>query len=145
MLNREKLHEIIFEAETPSGKFFDVALLWAILASVFVVLLESVTSLRIEYGVLFAYAEWFFTLLFTLEYLVRIYAVRKPMGYIFSFYGLIDLLSIMPTYLSLYVTGAQSLLVIRAVRLLRVFRVLKLVGRYLGEAQVLLRALQAMS
>ncbi len=139
---RNKIHEIIFEAETPEGKLFDVVLLWAILISVGVVMLESVGALRDQFGSEFYIVEWVFTILFTFEYMLRVYSVRKPLGYIFSFYGIIDLLAIVPTYLSLYVTGAQSLIVIRAVRLLRVFRVLKL-GRYLGEADVLKRALAA--
>lgn len=137
---REKLHKVIFEADTPAGKAFDIALLWAILLSVATVMLESVKSFEIEYGHFFRTLEWVFTILFTVEYIIRIYCTGKPIRYIFSFYGIVDLLSIIPTYLSIIITGTQSLLVIRIIRLVRVFRIFKL-ARYLGEAQVLKRAL----
>ena len=138
---REQLHEIIFEADTPGGKTFDVVLLWLILLSVLTVLLESVSSVRAQYGLALRAAEWLFTLLFTAEYVLRLYSVRRPGRYAASFFGLVDLLAILPTYLSLVVAGAQSLLVIRVLRLLRVFRVLKL-AKYLGEANFLLAALR---
>lgn len=139
---QQKLHEIIFEAETPAGKLFDVLLLWAILLSVVAVMLESVTSFREAHGVLLNRIEWVFTVIFTLEYVLRVYSVRKSRHYTLSFYGIIDLIAVVPTYLSLFFTGSQYLLVFRVVRLLRVFRVLKLV-RYVGEATVLSSALQA--
>ena len=139
---RETLHQIIFEAETPSGRLFDILLLWAIVLSVGAVILESVSSFRANYGTLLKWIEWIFTLLFTLEYILRIFSVKKPLNYIFSFFGLVDLLAIVPTYLSLYFSGAHSLLVVRSVRMLRVFRIFKL-GRYLGEADVLWAALKA--
>jgi voltage-gated potassium channel len=139
---REALHEVIFEANTPLGKLFDILLLWAIILSVLAVVLESVPAYRARFGEEFRVTEWIFTILFTVEYLLRIFAVRKPLGFIFSFYGLIDLMAILPSYLSFYFTGLHSLLVIRAFRLLRVFIVLKL-GRYLGEANVLAQALKA--
>ena len=139
---RERLHEIIFEADTPMGKAFDVVLLVAIVLSVVAVMLESVESLEKDYGRLLNIIEWCFTILFTLEYFARIVSIKKPWKYIFSFFGIVDLLSIAPTYLSLFFTGAQSLLVIRSIRLLRVFRVFKLV-RFLGEASQLTSALKA--
>lgn len=137
---RDRIHEIIFEADTPAGKSFDVILLVAIVASVLVVMLESVESLRDEYGNAFLYAEWAFTVLFTLEYLLRLYSVKKPSEYAKSFFGVIDLLSILPTYISVFVPGSQYLLAIRAFRLLRVFRVFKLT-RYLDESGTIMRAL----
>lgn len=139
---RERMREIIFEAETPAGKAFDIALLVCIVASVGAVVLESVDAVRLRFGGVLRTVEWIFTLLFTAEYLLRLIAVQRPLRYAFSFFGLVDLLSVLPTYLSLIVTGTQSLLVIRSLRLLRVFRVLKL-RPFLGEAQVLLTALRA--
>jgi voltage-gated potassium channel len=139
---RLRLHEVIFEADTPVGKAFDVVLLAAIVASVAVVMLDSVASINAAHGSLLYGLEWGFTLLFTVEYMTRILSVRRPVKYIFSFFGLIDLLAISPTYISLLVAGSQSLVVIRAIRLLRVFRVLKL-GQYLSEARVLQGALVA--
>ena len=139
-MNRSKLHEIIFEADTPKGKFFDVVLLWAIVLSVGVVMLESVTDIRTEYGEILRYAEYFFTCIFTVEYILRLIAVKRASKYIFSFYGVIDLLSILPTFVELLLPGVASLRVIRILRLLRVFRVLKLVG-FLQEASILKTAL----
>lgn len=139
---RWRLHEIIFEADTVAGKAFDVVLLILILLSVISVMLESVSSIREEYGTEFYYLEWFFTIIFTIEYVARIIAVTKPKKYIFSFYGIIDLLAILPTYLSFFIVGAQALLVIRSIRLLRVFRILKL-ARFMGEASQLRNALKA--
>ena len=139
---RAGLHEIIFEADTPAGKAFDVALLWAILLSVLTVLLESVASYRAAYGPWLRTAEWAFTALFTVEYVLRLYCVYRPARYARSFFGVVDLAAIIPTYLSLVITGTQSLIVIRALRLLRVFRVLQL-AYYLGEANFLLAALKA--
>ncbi len=139
---RAWLHEIIFESDTPAGKAFDVALLWTILLSVLAVMLESVAPIRARYGATVRIAEWAFTVLFSLEYVLRLVAVRRPLLYARSFYGLVDLLALLPSYVSLLVPGAQSLLVVRVLRLLRVFRVLKLVN-FLGEAEVLLTALRA--
>ncbi len=139
---RKRLHEIIFEADTKAGKAFDVALLIAIVISVIVVMLESVRALDIQYAEEFDTLEWVFTFLFTSEYVLRIYVTNKPLKYIFSFFGIIDFLSIIPSYLSLFVGGAESLLVIRSLRLLRVFRVLKL-SRYVGESNQLVSALIA--
>lgn len=138
---REKLHEIIFEADTPAGKLFDVSLFWAIGISVLVVALDSVPSLNSRYGETFRAVEWGFTFLFSVEYILRIYCVRKPFKYIFSFYGLVDFLSVLPTYIGLYFVGSQSFRVIRILRLLRIFRVLKLIG-FSKQAKVLRNALK---
>jgi len=139
---RVNLYEIIFEADTPAGKFFDVLLIWAILISVTVVFLESINVLKAGYGEWFSILEWVFTILFTIEYVLRIICVRKPFRYIFSFYGVVDFLAIVPTYLSLLVTGSQYLLVIRILRLLRVFRVFKLT-HLVKQSDVLVKALKA--
>ena len=139
---RSRLHEVIFEADTPAGKAFDVTLLVAIVASVLVVVLESVPSVRTEHGRTLWAAEWVFTILFTVEYVLRLLSVRQPVRYVRSFFGIVDLLAVLPTYLSVLVPGAQAFLVVRALRLLRVFRILKL-GEYLGEARLLTLALRA--
>jgi voltage-gated potassium channel len=138
---KQKLHEVIFEADTPLGKAFDIFLIWAILASVVVVMLESVSSFDQKYGHLFNALEWVFTIFFTLEYFARIYSLKKPIYYITSFYGIVDLCSFLPTYLSLMLVGTQALMVFRILRLLRIFRVLKLV-RFLSEAKHLFDALK---
>lgn len=135
-------HEVIFEADTPAGKAFDIALLGCIVLSVIAVLLESVASIRAEYGPQLRAIEWGFTALFTVEYLARLASVTRPWSYASSPFGLIDLCAILPTYLSVFFAGGQSLLVIRALRLLRVFRVLKLV-QFVGEAWRLQSALHA--
>ena len=139
---RRRIHEIIFEAETPAGKLFDEVLLVAILVAVVAVMLESVEPIREEYGLELHVVEWVITALFTVEYILRLWSVRHPLHYAKSFFGIVDLLSILPAYLSLVVTGGQPLLVIRAIRLLRVFRVFKM-ARYVGEVKVLMRALHA--
>ena len=139
---RGRLHEIVFEADTPSGKLFDVALLVAIAVSILVVVLESVQGIRLEHGQALRIAEWAFTILFTLEYLMRLLSVRRPLKFATSFFGVIDLLSILPTYLSFFVDGAQALLVIRGLRLLRVFRVFQATA-FAVEFQILVRAVRA--
>lgn len=139
---RQRLHEIIYEADTPTGKAFDVLLIALILLSVMAVSLESVDSLRQQYGIYFRVMEWFFTVLFTIEYILRILAVQRPSKYIFSFFGLVDLFALLPNYLSIFFFGAQSLLVIRSFRLLRIFRIFKL-GSYLRQANILQAALIA--
>jgi voltage-gated potassium channel len=139
---RERLHEIIFEADTPAGKAFDVGLLMAIILSVAAVVLESVAEIRARHGLMLRAAEWIFTALFTVEYVLRLISVRRPWRYATSFLGVIDLLAILPGYLSLVVAGTQSLLVIRALRLLRVFRIFK-VTRYVGEMTALVTAIRA--
>lgn len=139
---RARWHEIIFEADTPAGKRFDILLLITILLSVLAVCLESVGELREAYGRELRAAEWFFTGLFTVEYLARLAVVRRPFRYAVSFYGMVDLIAILPTYVSVLVPGTQSLLVIRALRLLRVFRILKLT-HFIREAQMLRAAMRA--
>lgn len=139
---KEQLHEIIFEADTPIGKAFDVILLILISASVLVVIIESIPSYDAKYHDVFFILEWFFTIIFTIEYLLRIYSVYRPIKYITSFYGVIDLLSILPTYISLIIAGTHYLLVIRALRLMRVFRILKL-GHFMNEGQVIVKAMVA--
>ena len=139
---RRRLHEVVFEADTPGGKLFDVLLIASIIISVTAVMLDSVTSIHDRHGPLLARIEWGFTILFTLEYAVRLLSVQRPRRYVTSFFGLVDLLAILPTYLSVLMTGAESLLVIRALRLLRIFRVFKL-GRMLKEADLLVAALRA--
>jgi voltage-gated potassium channel len=139
---REKLRIIIFEADTPAGKAFDVSLLVAIVLSVLAVMLDSVTTFRNNHGVLLDRAEWVFTLLFTVEYVLRLICSPRPTHYARSFFGLVDLLAILPTYLSLFFPGAESMAVIRGLRLLRIFRVFKL-GQFLGEASLLRSALAA--
>lgn len=139
---RARLHEVIFEADTPAGRAFDVALLWCIVLSVLAVLLESVPAIRVRWEWPLRGIEWFFTILFTMEYILRLGSVGRPLRYGVSFYGLVDLVAIVPTYLSVLLPGAQTLLVIRALRLLRVFRVLKL-ARFISEARMLSLALRA--
>jgi voltage-gated potassium channel len=139
---RERIRIIIFEAETPAGRFFDVALLFAILGSILAVSLESVTSIRMRAGPVLVVAEWFFTIGFTIEYVLRLYCIDAPARYARSFFGLVDLLAVLPTYLSFLIPGAQGLTVVRVLRLLRVFRVLKL-ARFLGEANILTQALHS--
>lgn len=139
---RQNLHEVIYEADTPAGKTFDITLIILIVSSVVAVSLESVASLRAEYGLFFRSLEWAFTFIFTIEYILRILAVEKPSKYIFSFFGLVDLLALLPSFLSLFIFGAQSMLVIRSFRLLRIFRIFKL-GAYLSQARVLESALIA--
>ena len=139
---QQKLHTIIFEADTRAGKWFDIILLVAILLSVTTVMLESVESIRVIYGNLFTIVEWAFTILFTIEYLARIIAIGKPKKYIFSFYGIIDLISIIPTFLGLFILGSHTLSIIRSIRLLRVFRILKL-AQFIKEADILMKALRA--
>jgi voltage-gated potassium channel len=133
---KDRLYEVIFLADTKAGRRFDVILLILIIASVLTVMLDSVFELHQKYKVYFLYIEWIFTFLFSLEYIVRIIISRKPFVYIKSFYGVIDLLSILPTYVSLIVAGGHPLLVIRILRMLRIFRVLKL-SRYLRASRVL--------
>lgn len=139
---KNKLHEIIYEADTPAGKWFDIILLFLILASIAVVMLESVSNISNTYGYELNLAEWVITALFTLEYIARIVVIKKPKEYIFSFYGLIDFFSTIPKYLSLFFIGTHALVALRALRLLRVFRILKL-ARFIGEGNQLANALKA--
>ena len=139
---KHRLHEIIYEADTRGGKLFDVILLIAILASILFVMLESVQSIDEKYGSFLDVAEWVITILFSLEYTLRIVTVKKPWKYIFSFYGIIDLLSTIPKYISLILIDSHNLAVLRALRLLRIFRILK-VTRYIGASNRLLLALRS--
>ena len=139
---RVRLHKIIFGAETPAGKTFDVLLIVSIFLSIIIVMLDSVASINAVYGRQFFLLEWFFTILFTVEYLLRLSCVGRPWRYATSFFGVIDLLAILPNYLSLLLPGAQIFLVIRILRVLRIFRVLKLV-QYIGEANLLVKAMKA--
>lgn len=139
---RHKLYVIIYEADTPAGKRFDVILLWVILLGIILVMLESVEEINAKYHTFLNIAEWIITALFTIEYIARIMMVRRPLKYIFSFYGIIDFLSTIPKYLSLFLVGTQVLVVFRALRLLRVFRILRL-HQYVGESQKLMNALRS--
>lgn len=139
---KQKIYTIIFEAETLAGKVFDVILLVLILLSVLVVSLESIEELNYRYLPLFRFLEWTFTIIFTVEYALRIYSTPRPFRYIFSFFGIVDLLSILPTYLSLIFFGSQYLLVVRVLRLVRIARIFKLT-RFINEGQVLSNALRA--
>lgn len=139
---KTKLHDIIYEAETPAGKLFDVILLFSIIASIILVMLESIKSFDQKFHSFLNISEWIITVLFSIEYIARIVTVKKPLKYITSFYGVIDLLSTIPKYISLLFGGIHALAALRALRLLRVFRILKL-ARYLGASQALTSALKA--
>ncbi len=139
---RARGHEIIYEADTPAGKAFDVALIWAILLSLAAVMLESVQSVEARWGYELRVAEWVFTVLFTLEYLLRLACVSRPGQYARSFFGIVDLAACLPTWVSVVIPGAQVFLVVRTIRILRVFRVLKLAA-YVSEAEALMRALRS--
>lgn len=139
---RLRLHTVIFESDTPAGRAFDLALLALIVASIVAVCLDSVESFRARHGTVLRLAEWFFTALFAIEYALRLLAVRYPWRYARSFFGIVDLLTVLPTPVSLLLPGAQALLVVRVVRLLRVFRILKLAS-FLWQATVLVHALRA--
>lgn len=136
------LHEIIYEADTPMGKWFDLILIFVILISVLLVMLESVTEIDAQYHEILLACEWVVTIFFTIEYIARIICIRRPASYIFSFYGIIDFLSTIPLYLSYIIAGSQVFLAVRAFRLLRIFRILKLV-QFIGEASQLKEALKA--
>ena len=138
---RNRIHIIIEGTDTRLGKLFDIVLLIAILASVGVVMLDSVLYMRLQYGTIFRYAEWFFTILFTIEYILRLFSAPNRFRYTFSFFGIVDLLSVLPSYLSLIFGGVQYLLVIRILRILRIFRVLKL-NTYMQQAGLLASALK---
>ena len=139
---RKKLHELVFEADTPLGKIFDVVLFTLIILSVLTVMIESVESVKTNYGIYFYALETIFTIFFSFEYIARIVSLKKPKGYVLSFYGLIDLLAILPYFISLFLPVSHSLVGIRTLRLVRIFRVLKL-AQFLTEAATLQRALLA--
>lgn len=138
---REKLRTIIFGTHTRAGKLFDIILLWMIVISVLCVIVESVPEARAAYGNIFRQIDWFFTIVFTIEYILRICVSRKPLKYIFSYWGAIDFLSVIPSYLTLVVSGYQFILVVRILRLLRIFRVLRLF-KFIKEGQLLAQALK---
>ena len=138
---RTRLHEVIYESNTTAGKAFDVGLLIAIGLSILVVILDSVVAYKLRYGRLFLVLEWVFTILFTIEYLLRLISIRRPLRYVLSPLGIIDLLALIPSYLSVFFPGASSLLAFRALRLLRVFRIFKL-AHFLTEMRFLTTALQ---
>ena len=135
------MHEIIYESDTRAGKLFDVTLLCLIVSSIIIVVLDSTPQLNRSFGDLFMKIEWGFTILFTIEYILRLICIKRPWRYVFSFLGLIDLLAIIPGYLSLFVPGTRSLLVLRALRLLRIFRIFKL-SHFLSEMHFLATALK---
>ena len=137
---KHRLHEIVYEADTPAGKRFDLILLILILLSVVLVMLESVSSIHTQYETELNIMEWVITGLFSVEYIIRLIAIKKPFSYVFSFYGIIDLLSTLPKYISLFFIGSESLIAFRAMRLLRVFRILK-ATRFIGESNFLIKAL----
>ncbi|SHI94061.1 ion transporter [Pseudozobellia thermophila] len=139
---KNKVHEIIYEADTPMGKWFDILLFILIIISVLLVMLESVKGIDAEYHKTLFILEWVVTIFFTIEYIARIVSIKKPLKYVLSFYGIIDLMATIPLYLSYIFAGSQALLAIRSLRLLRIFRILKLV-RFLGEASQLKKALKA--
>ncbi|GJQ62505.1 MAG: ion transporter [Melioribacteraceae bacterium] len=139
---RDQVHEVIFEADTYGGKLFDIGLILSIILSVLAVMLDSIAEVRHIFGGELYLIEWIFTVLFSIEYIMRIISIKKPFSYIFSFYGIVDLLAILPTFLSLLFPGTQYLLVIRILRVLRIFRILKFV-QYITEAKMLRQALLA--
>lgn len=139
---RQVLHEVIYEADTFAGKLFDIILLALILISILLVMLESVDSIDTKYHDTLYIAEWIVTILFSIEYILRIISIRQPSKYIFSFYGIIDFLSTIPMYLATFFAGTHTLVAFRALRLLRVFRILKL-ARFIGESNLLVKALKA--
>jgi len=140
--NRDRIHEIVFEADTPTGKWFDIGLLVLIVCSVIVVMLESSDEWYQAYGPVFIVLEWMFTIVFTIEYVLRLWVTIRPLKYALSFYGIIDLIAILPSYLSFFLAGTQYFVIIRILRLLRVFRIFKL-GKFLTEGDQLRRALIA--
>lgn len=142
MTRKKQLHDIIFYTNTRNGRVFDIALMITIILSIIVVMLDSVASIHDAYGNLLYIAEWVFTILFSIEYILRIITSRNKVKYIFSFYGIIDLLAILPTYLSLFLAGYQYLIIIRVLRLLRIFRILKLY-RFIGASSQLIDSLKA--
>lgn len=139
---RKRIHEIIYESDTREGKLFDIVLICVIFISIVLVMLESVNSLDAKYHDFFYYSEWVITVLFTVEYLLRILTVSKPAKYVFSFYGIIDLLSTLPMYISIFYGGAHALLLLRSLRLLRIFTILKL-SSFVGASHKLKQAIYA--
>ncbi|XMO86508.1 ion transporter [Algibacter sp. AS12] len=139
---KARIYKIIYHSDTPAGKLFDLVLLVVILASILLVMLESVNTIDAEYHTFLNIAEWIITILFTIEYILRVITNSSPKKYVFSFYGIIDLLSTIPKYLSFFLVGSHSLVALRALRLMRIFRILKL-ARFMGESNNFLKALRA--
>ena len=139
---KEQIKIIIFGTDTKAGKLFDVVLIISIVLSIIIVMLDSVVEYNQQYGHIFRIAEWTFTIMFTVEYLLRIFSIRRAFSYIFSFFGIVDFLAILPTYLSLFLPGTEVFAIIRVLRVLRIFRVLKLV-QFMGEADMLMTAMIA--
>ncbi|NVO30375.1 ion transporter [Hymenobacter lapidiphilus] len=139
---KRNIYRVVFEADTRAGQLFDILLLLAILLSVLAVMLESVSSINAQYGPALRVVEWVFTVVFLVEYLVRLLIVRRPLRYALSWLGLIDVVAIVPSLLVLVLAGSHYLLVVRTVRLLRVFRIFKL-GQFIGEGEFILNALKA--
>ncbi|MBC8553147.1 MAG: ion transporter [Candidatus Brocadiales bacterium] len=139
---REVLYEVIFKADTITGKAFDITLIVIIALSVITVILNTVDSIEQEYGYVLHISEWVFTIIFTIEYILRLICCKRPLAYTHSFFGIVDLFSIVPTYISVFIPGSQVLLVVRILRVLRIFRVLKLV-KYIGESELLIDALRS--
>ena len=139
---KKALYETIFEHETTKGRVFDVVLIVSILISIVAVMLDSVAEIHLQFSIYLIWMEWFFTGLFTLEYVLRLYSSPKPKGYAVSFFGIVDLLAILPTYLSIFIPGGRFLIIIRVLRVLRIFRILKMV-QFIDEAYILRRAIRA--
>ena len=139
--DKATLYTVIFGTETPAGRRFDIILIVVILLSISVLFIDSIASVRAHYGGVLYWLEWGFTVLFTLEYAVRVYCAKKRLGYVRSFYGIVDILAVLPTYLAILLPGASLLLMIRLLRVMRIFRVMKLV-RYADEEQILWRSLK---
>ncbi|MFT5101780.1 MAG: voltage-gated potassium channel [Planctomycetaceae bacterium] len=139
---RERLYIVVFEADTHAGRLFDVALIWFIIASVMSVMLGSIAAVSAKYGGILHSLEWFFTVIFSLEFIVRVWCAKKPLKYATGFFGIVDVLAILPTYISLILPGSQYLLVIRIIRVLRIFRVLKLV-QFIAEAQAMIQVFKS--
>ena len=139
---KSKIKIIIFGTDTPAGRYFDLILITSILLSILVVMLDSISKVHEEYGLVLYYFEWIFTILFSIEYSLRIYSIRRASSYVLSFYGIVDLLALIPTYLAIFLPGAHVFSVIRVLRVLRVFRILKLV-QFMGEAELLIKAVKS--
>lgn len=141
MISKQKLQEIIFEADTKEGRLFDILLILSVITNVLVVMLESVSSIEIKYGNILRAVDWFFSILFTAEYILRLYCAIDSLKYAKSFFGIIDLLAIIPTYVSLFIPGSRYFLTIRTLRVLRIFRILKL-ANYIKETEQLMEAIK---
>jgi voltage-gated potassium channel len=139
---RYGLHVILFKTETKAGRIFDTILIWVIICSVLIVVLETVTVFKDSFWWIFFVLEWIFTIVFTIEYILRLYSARDPIKYAWSFFGWVDLLALIPTYISVFFLGAQHLLIVRAMRLLRIFRIFKM-GHFVSEGSLVVSALKA--